>query len=81
MLGGVPGVKNAKVVILGAGIVGMNACQMAVGLGADVTIMDLDLDKLRYLDELYGNRIHTLYSSPSSIHNEVKLRIWSSARC
>lgn len=72
LLGGVPGVKNAKVVILGAGIVGMNACQMAVGLGADVTIMDLDLDKLRYLDELYGNRIHTLYSSPSSIHNEVK---------
>ncbi len=72
LLGGVPGVKNAKVVILGAGIVGMNACQMAVGLGADVTIIDVDLDKLRYMDTLYGNRIHTLYSSPSIIRNEVK---------
>lgn len=72
LLGGVPGVKNAKVVILGAGIVGMNACLMAVGLGADVTIMDVDLDKLRYMDTLYGNRIHTLYSSPSIIRNEVK---------
>ena len=72
LLGGVPGVKNAKVVILGAGIVGMNACQMAVGLGADVTIMDVDLEKLRHMDTLYGNRIHTLYSSPSIIRNEVK---------
>lgn len=72
LLGGVPGVKSAKVVILGAGIVGMNACQMAVGLGADVTIMDTDLDKLRHLDTLYGNRIHTLNSSPSIIRNEVK---------
>ncbi len=72
LLGGVPGVKSAKVVILGAGIVGMNACQMAIGLGADVTVMDVDLEKLRYLDTLYGNRINTLYASPSIIRSEVK---------
>ncbi len=72
LLGGVPGVKNAKVVILGAGIVGMNACQMAVGLGADVTMIDVDIEKLRHMDALYGNKIHTLYSSPSTIRNEVK---------
>jgi len=72
LLGGVPGVKNAKVIILGAGIVGTNACKMAVGLGADVTVMDIDLDKLRALDAHYGNRIHTLYATPSAIRGEVK---------
>ncbi|MFH1513664.1 MAG: alanine dehydrogenase [Bacillota bacterium] len=72
LLGGVPGVKGAKVIILGAGIVGANACKMAVGLGADVTMMDVDLEKLRALDALYGNRIKTLYSAPSVIRNEVR---------
>jgi len=72
LLGGVPGVKNAKVIILGAGIVGANACKMAVGFGADVTVMDLNLDKLRALDALYGNRIHTLYAAPSIIRGEIK---------
>lgn len=72
LLGGVPGVKGAKVIILGAGIVGANACQMAVGLGADVTVMDIDLEKLRALDALYGNRIKTLYSTPSAIRSEVR---------
>ncbi len=72
LLGGVPGVKNAKVVIIGAGIVGTNACQIAVGFGADVTIMDKDPDKLRHLDSLYGNRVHTIFSSPSAIRSEVK---------
>ena len=72
LLGGVPGVHSAKVIILGAGIVGTNACKMAVGLGADVTVMDVDLDKLRALDALYSGRVHTLYSTPSAIHNAVK---------
>ena len=71
LLGGVPGVHSAKAVILGAGIVGINACKMAVGLGADVTVMDIDLEKLRALDALYGNRVQTLFSSPTAIRNEV----------
>jgi alanine dehydrogenase len=72
LLGGVPGVQSAKVIILGAGIVGMNACKMAVGLGADVTVMDVDLDKLRTLDAIFGNRINTLYSTASAIRKEVQ---------
>lgn len=72
LLGGVPGVKNAKVIILGAGIVGMNALKIAVGFGADVTILDIDINKLTYLDDLYGNRIQTLYSTDDIIENELK---------
>ncbi len=72
LLGGVTGVKGARVIILGAWIVGANACKMAVGLGADVTVMDVDLDKLRALDALYSGRIKTLYSTPSAIHAEVR---------
>jgi alanine dehydrogenase len=71
LLGGVPGVKNAKVIILGAGIVGANACRMAVGLGADVTVMDISLEKLRALDAHYGNRIHTLCAAPPVIQSEI----------
>ncbi len=71
LLGGVPGVGNAKVVILGAGIVGKNACKMAVGLGADVTITDINMDRLRYMDDLYDGRIKTLYSTPQVIRNEI----------
>ncbi len=71
LLGGVPGVKSAKVVVLGAGIVGMNACKMAVGLGADVTVVDINIDKLRYIDDLYAGRVKTVYSTPTAIQNEV----------
>lgn len=71
LLGGVPGVHNAKVVIIGAGIVGTNACKMAVGLGADVTVIDINVDRLRYLDDLYNGRIKTIYSTPTAIRNEV----------
>lgn len=71
LLGGVPGVKNAKVVVIGAGIVGTNACKMAVGLGADVTVIDINVDRLRYLDDIYAGRIKTLYSTPTTIQNEV----------
>ena len=71
LLGGVPGVRSAKVVILGAGTVGANALKVAVGFGADVTIMDIDLKKLTTLDDLYANRIHTVYSSESAVEREI----------
>jgi alanine dehydrogenase len=71
LLGGVPGVKNAKTVIIGAGNVGTNALKMAAGLGADVTILDLSVARLTYLDDLYGNRIKTIYSSPTAIEREM----------
>ena len=63
LLGGVPGVRPAKVLILGAGVVGTNAAIMAAGLGADVTIMDINLKRLRHLSEVLPKNVHTLYSS------------------
>jgi len=63
LLGGVPGVRPALVVIIGAGVVGMNAMKMAMGLGAQVSVLDLDLDKLRYIDDLYFGRVETLMSN------------------
>ena len=71
LLAGIPGVAAAKVVILGAGVVGRNALQMAVGIGADVCIIDKDLDRLRQIDAAYGNRVRTYYSDPLSIEREV----------
>lgn len=71
LLSGVPGTKKAKVVILGAGIVGVNACKIAVGFGADVTIIDISLDRLRYLDDIFGPRIQTMYSSDANIQKEI----------
>jgi len=67
LLGGVPGVEPGTVVILGGGSVGTNAAQMAVGLGADVMIMDIDLQRLRYLDDIFGGRIRTQFSNPLTI--------------
>ncbi len=72
LLGGVPGVYPAKVVILGGGVVGINAAQMAVGLGADVTIVDRDLKRLRELDAIYQGRLKTMYSSPQIIEKLVR---------
>jgi alanine dehydrogenase len=71
LLGGVPGVKSAKVVILGGGTVGSNALKIAVGLGSDVTVMDINTDRLAYLDDIYGNRIKTLFSTPAAVENEI----------
>jgi alanine dehydrogenase len=71
LLGGVPGVDPARVTIIGGGVVGTNACKMAVGLGADVTIIDRDLDRLRYLDDIFGSRIKTLSSNPYTIAESV----------
>lgn len=67
LLGGVPGVAAGHVVILGAGVVGTNALQMAIGLGARVTVIDKNVDRLRQLDLIFGNRIGTLYSTQSAI--------------
>jgi len=62
LLGGVPGVAPAKVVIIGGGVVGTQAARMAMGLGADVTILDNNLDRLRYLDEVFGPILHTRFA-------------------
>ncbi|HEY0251299.1 MAG TPA: alanine dehydrogenase [Kofleriaceae bacterium] len=67
LLGGVPGVKRGRVTILGGGVVGANACKMAVGLGANVTVLDVNLKTLAYLDDIYAGRISTQYSDPLSI--------------
>ena len=71
LLSGVPGTPKAKVVILGGGNVGTNACKVAVGMGADVTITDISLDRLAYLDDIFGARIQTLYSTDAAIEKAV----------
>ncbi len=71
LLGGVPGARQGKVVILGGGVVGLNAAKMALGLGASVTILDIDLDRLRYLDDVFGGRATLLASSEYSIREEI----------
>lgn len=67
LLGGVPGVAPGKVVILGAGVVGSNAAMMAVGLGAQVTVVNRSAERLRRLDEVFGNRIQTRYATTAAI--------------
>jgi len=71
LLGGVPGVSPAKVVIIGGGVVGFNACQMAVGLGARVVVLDRNLDVLRFLDATFESRIETVFSSVESIERHI----------
>ena len=71
LMGGVPGVLPANVVVLGAGVVGMNAAYVAVGMGANVTILDVNLDRLRYIDDLWGNRMRTLYSLRQNVEESV----------
>lgn len=71
LLGGVPGVKPAKVLVLGAGVVGRNAALMAAGLGADVTIADINLDVLRHCAETMPKNVKTLYSSRHNIEQEL----------
>ncbi len=72
LLGGVPGVHPAHVVIIGAGVVGTNALQMAAGLGARVTVLDRNVDRLRQLDLVYGNRIATAFSNAHAIDEAVR---------
>ena len=72
LLGGVTGVKRGNVLILGAGNVGLNAAKMAVGLNANVTITDVNLTRLAYIDDLFGSKITTLYSSDANIREALK---------
>jgi alanine dehydrogenase len=72
LLGGVPGVPPAHVVVLGGGIVGTNAAKVAAGLGANVVIMDINLERLRYLDDVMPANVHTIYSDPATIRDQVR---------
>jgi alanine dehydrogenase len=72
LLAGVPGTPKANVVILGGGTVGMNACKIAVGIGANVTIIDVNLKRLEQLDNMFGARIQTLYSTDSNIEKAIQ---------
>ncbi|WP_346243984.1 alanine dehydrogenase [Shouchella clausii] len=71
LLSGVPGVKRGKVTIIGGGVVGTNAAKMAVGLGADVTLLDVSAERLRQLDDQFGNDIQTIMSNPLNIASAV----------
>ncbi|EAQ67125.1 alanine dehydrogenase [Marinomonas sp. MED121] len=71
LLGGVPGVSPAKVVIIGGGVVGSNAAQMAIGMGANVVILDRSIDVLRRLDAQFGARLETVYSSKDALEEHV----------
>ncbi len=71
LLGGVPGVSPAKVMILGGGVVGTEAAKMAAGLGAEVTLMDINLDRMRYLSEVLPKNVSTLFSNSSNIKKQL----------
>jgi alanine dehydrogenase len=71
LLGGVPGVKRGRVTIVGGGVVGINSAKMAVGLGAQVTILDVSARRLAYLDDVFGTTVRTLMSNPENIAEAV----------
>ncbi len=71
LLGGVPGVKPAEVLVIGGGVVGINAARVAMGMHARVTVVDRSLDRLKYLDELYGPQLTTLYSTHDAIEERL----------
>lgn len=72
LLGGVPSVEKGKVAIIGGGVVGTNAAKMAVGLGALVTVLDVNIDRLEYLDDIFSGRVTTLYSSRAHIEQVLE---------
>jgi alanine dehydrogenase len=72
LLGGVPGVSPAKVVVIGAGVVGTNAAKVAAGLGADVVVMDINLERLRYLDDVMPANVDTIFSDPHTIRKHLR---------
>ena len=72
LLGGVPGVSPGKVVILGGGVVGTEAARIAVGMGARVQIIDINIERLSYLETLFGSRVELLYSTPAQIEQAVR---------
>lgn len=67
LLGGTPGTQRAKVVIVGGGTVGTNAAKIAVGMGAETYLLDINLNRLEYLDDVFGGRLNTVYSNPANI--------------
>jgi alanine dehydrogenase len=71
LLGGVPGVSKGNVVVIGAGAVGLSAMKMAIGLGAEVTILDRSLDRLTYIDDVFGQQVQTLYSTAYNIEQAI----------
>ncbi len=72
LLGGVPGVHRGRVAVLGGGVVGTNAAKMAVGLGAEVTILDINAERLAYLDDIFHGQVTTLYSTEENIHKVIR---------
>jgi alanine dehydrogenase len=72
LLGGVPGVESGNVMVIGGGVVGLNAARIAVGMGANVTIIDRSLPRLQQIDDLYGERLNTLYSNAHTIEEQLK---------
>jgi len=71
LLGGVPGTRRGRVVILGGGIVGSNAARIAVGIGADVTVLDIDHGRMAYLEDVFRGEVETLYSNPTTVAEAV----------
>jgi len=71
LLGGVPGVRRGRVAVIGGGVVGINSAKMAIGLGAEVTILDIDSGRLAYLDDIFGTSAQTLMSNPENISAAV----------
>ncbi len=71
LIGGVPGVAPADVVVIGGGVSGTNAAKMAIGMGANVTILERNLDRIRYLDDLFGNTATIVYSTTDALENAV----------
>jgi len=71
LLGGVPGVRRGNVTIIGGGVVGCNAAKIALGMGADVTLLDTNLDRLEYLDHIFAGRIKTLYSNSHNVAENI----------
>jgi alanine dehydrogenase len=72
LLGGIPGIERGNVMILGGGVVGTNACKIATGMGANVTILDVSARRLEYLDDIFGSRITTLYSTEANIIRSLR---------
>jgi alanine dehydrogenase len=72
LLGGVPGVQRGHVVIIGGGVVGLNACKIASGIGAKVTVLDVDARRLAFFDDTFGSRVDTLYSNENNIEEVLK---------
>jgi alanine dehydrogenase len=72
LLGGVPGTRRGRVVILGGGVVGRNAATVAIGMGAQVTVIDIRAETMSYLEDVFGGAVETLYSNPSNIEEAVR---------